>query len=145
MFVFFICIWRAASGTPTIRLPLANRCSAARRPSIPVVALGAALVLVLVVLAAAFHGAIVVWIEAHFLDGLATGSSACFLVAACAGRGGFLEEEGEEFVGDHEVRLLFELLEGGEADEHFEGGEGGEAEGAEGGRVGRDGGARAGC
>lgn len=42
------------------------------------------------------------------------------LVAAGAGRGGFFEEEVEEFVADGEVGLLLELLERGEAEEGFE-------------------------
>ena len=88
---------------------------------------GRVLLLGLVGLAAALDGAFVVGVEADFGCGFVAQADSVLGVGAGAGGagGGVGEEEVEEFVGDGEVGLLLELLEGGEAEEGFEEGEGG--------------------
>lgn len=67
---------------------------------------------VLVILAAVFDGAFIVWVPANATTGLGAEPLAVLFVPAGAGGGGFFQEEVEELVADREVGLLLELLEG---------------------------------
>lgn len=79
---------------------------------------------VLVLLAAALDGALVVRIEADAPAGFRAETFPFLSVGVGGpGGGGFREEKGEEFVGDGEMRGLLELLKGKQAEESFEEGE----------------------
>ena len=104
-------------------------------PGLCALAIGAAAIAVVIVcvvelvlevlLSAALDGTFVVGVEAYTQAGLAADTAAQLRVASCAHGAALGEEEGEEFVWDGKVGGLLELLEGGEADQHFEEGEGG--------------------
>lgn len=78
---------------------------------------------ILVVLAPPLKRTLVVRIPADLAPRLGADALAVLLVAAGSGGGRLLEEEVEELVGDGEVGLLLELLQGCKTEEHFEEGE----------------------
>ena len=85
------------------------------------------MMLVLIVLAPPLHGALIIRIKPYFPPRFTSQPLSLLGIWAGAGgaRVGVGEEEVEEFVGDGEVGLLLELLEGGKTEEDFKEGEGG--------------------
>ena len=81
---------------------------------------------ILILLPPPLDRALIIRIKAHPPSRFSADATALHVIARGGARGGgFGEEEGEEFVGDGEVRRLLKLLEGEEAEDCFEEGEGG--------------------
>jgi len=77
-------------------------------------------VLANILLAASFDRAFIVRIKAHFLPSRSPHTASVLGIPASAVSTGFREEEVEELVCDGKMRLLLELLKGGQTDEQFE-------------------------
>lgn len=79
----------------------------------------------LILLAPPLDRTLIIWVKPDSRPGLPAHLPPQLCVPTTTDRARFRKEEGQELVWDREVRGLLELLECGEADQHFEHGEGG--------------------